>query len=55
MAREVGIPRRTSDRWCWGLRHAALSYAMQRQWEGTVEADELDHTAGQKGHTKHGE
>jgi hypothetical protein len=27
---------------------------MPRQLEGTVEADELDHTAGQKGHAKHG-
>ena len=27
---------------------------MQRQLEGTVEADDLSHTAGQKGQAKHG-
>jgi len=36
------------------LRNAALSYEIQRQVEGTVEADELYHTAGQKGQAKHG-
>ena len=41
MAREVGIRIRTSYRWGWWRRHAALSYEMQRQLEGTVEADEL--------------
>src|SRR5215468_6403805 len=40
---------RTSYRWCWWLRNSALSYEMQRQVAGTVEADELYHTAGQKG------
>ena len=45
---------RTSSRWCWWLRHAALSYEMQRQVEGTVEADDLSHTAGQKGQAKRG-
>ena len=54
IAREVGIHGRTSYRWCWWLRHAALSYEMQRQLEGTVEADDLSHTAGQKGQAKHG-
>jgi hypothetical protein len=49
MAREVGVHVRTSYRWCWWLRNAALSYEMQRQVEGMVEADELYHTAGQKG------
>lgn len=49
IAREIGGHIRTSYRWCWWLRNAALSYAMPRQLEGTVEADELYHTAGQKG------
>src|SRR2546422_729539 len=49
IAREVGGHIRTSYRWCWWLRNAALSYEMQRQLAGTVEADELYHTAGQKG------
>jgi transposase len=54
IAREVGVHVRTSYRWCWWLRNSALSYEMQRQVEGTVEADELYHTAGQKGQAKHG-
>ena len=53
IAKEVGIHGRTSYRWCWWLRNAALSYEMQRQLEGTVEADDLYHTAGQKGQAKH--
>jgi hypothetical protein len=31
-----------------------LSYEMQRQLEGTVEADDLYHTAGNKGQAEHG-
>jgi transposase-like protein len=54
IAREVGIHIRTSYRWCWWLRNAALSYEMHRRLAGTVEADELYHTAGQKGQAKHG-
>src|SRR5215471_8519221 len=54
MAKELGIHSRTSYRWCWWLRNAALSYEMQRQLDGTVEADDLYHTAGQKGQAKHG-
>jgi len=54
IAREVGVQIRTSYRWCWWLRNAALSYEMERQLEGTVEADELYHTAGQKGQAHHG-
>jgi transposase-like protein len=54
MAREVGMHRRTSYRWCWWLRNAALSYEMERQLTGTVEADDLYHTAGQKGQAKQG-
>ena len=38
----------------WWLRNAALSYEMARQLEGTVEADERYHTAGQKGQAHHG-
>jgi transposase-like protein len=54
IARELGVHIRTSYRWCWWLRNAALSYEMDRQGEGTVEADELYHTAGSKGQAKHG-
>src|SRR4029434_4420792 len=45
---------RTGYRWCWWLRNAALSYEMERQLKGTVEADDLYHTAGQKGQAKKG-
>jgi len=44
----------TSYRWCWWLRHTAVSYETERQLEGTVEADDLYHTAGQKGQAKRG-
>jgi hypothetical protein len=54
IAREVGVHTRTSYRWCWWLRNAALSNEMQRQLEGTVEADDLYHTTGNKGQAKHG-
>jgi transposase-like protein len=54
MAKEVGVHVRTSNRWCWWLRNSALSYEMPRQVEGTVEADERYHTAGQKGQAQHG-
>ena len=36
IARELGGHIRTSYRWCWWLRNAALSYETQRQLEGTV-------------------
>jgi transposase-like protein len=54
ITREVGVHIRTSYRWCWWLRNAALSYELHRQLEGTVEADDLYHTAGNKGQAKHG-
>jgi transposase-like protein len=54
IARELGVHIRTSYRWCWWLRNAALPYEMERQLEGTVEADELYHTAGQKGQAQQG-
>jgi transposase-like protein len=54
IAREVGVHIRTSYRWCWWLRNAALSYEMQRQLAGTVEADELYHTGGNKGQATQG-
>src|SRR5262249_43744292 len=54
IAREVGVHSRTSYRWYWWLRNAALSYEMERQLEGTVEADDLYHTAGYKGQAKQG-
>jgi transposase-like protein len=31
IAREVGVHIRTSYRWCWWLRNAALSYEMHRR------------------------
>jgi transposase-like protein len=54
IARELGIHGRTSYRWCWWLRNAAVSYETDRQLEGTVEADELYHTAGNKSQAQHG-
>jgi transposase-like protein len=54
IARELGVHIRTSYRWCWWLRNAALSYEMHRQLDGTVEADDLYHTAGQKGQATQG-
>jgi transposase-like protein len=54
IARELGVHIRTSYRWCWWLRNAALSYEMHRQLAGTVEGDEIYHTAGKKGQAKHG-
>jgi transposase-like protein len=54
IARELGVHVRTSYRWCWWLRNAALSYETDRHLEGTIEADELYHTAGNKGQAKHG-
>ncbi len=54
IAREVGVHIRTSYRWCWWLRNAALSYEMHRQLAGTVEADDLYHTAGNKGQAQGG-
>src|SRR5262249_15765336 len=53
-ARELGVHIRTSYRWCWWLRNVALSYEMERQLAGTVEADDLYHTAGYKGQAKQG-
>src|SRR5262249_14707775 len=53
IAREVGVHIRTSYRWCWWLRNAALSYEMERQLAGTVEADDLYHTAGHNGQAHH--
>jgi transposase-like protein len=54
IARELGVHIRTSYRWCWWLRNAALSYEMDRRLDGTVEADELYHTSGNKGQATHG-
>jgi hypothetical protein len=54
IARELGVHIRTSYRWCWWLRNAAVSYETDRHVEGTVEADELHHTAGRKGQAPHG-
>jgi transposase-like protein len=41
IARERGVHIRTSYRWCWWLRNAALSSEMSRQLEDIVEADDL--------------
>ena len=49
IARELGLHSRTSYRWCWWLRNTAMSYETDRRLEGTVEADDLYHTAGHKG------
>jgi transposase-like protein len=54
IARELGVHVRTGYRWCWWLRKAALSYEIGRKWQGTVEADDLYHTAGHKGQAKTG-
>ena len=54
IARELGVHSRTSYRWCWWLRNTAMSYEMDRQLEGTVEADDLYHIAGHKGQAKQG-
>jgi hypothetical protein len=39
IARELGVHIRTSSRWYWWLRNAALSHEMQRQLAGTVEVE----------------
>jgi transposase-like protein len=49
IARELGVHSRTSYRWSWWLRNTALSSETDRQLAGTVEADDLYHTAGHKG------
>jgi transposase-like protein len=54
IAREVGSHSRTSYRWGWWLRNTAVSYATDRRLEGTVEADDLYHTAGRKGQAQGG-
>ena len=41
IAREVGVHVRTSYRWCWWLRNAALSYEIGRKVAGTVKADDM--------------
>ena len=50
----MGIRIRHGYRWCWWLRNAALSYEIGRRLDGTVEADDLYHTAGHKGQAKTG-
>jgi transposase-like protein len=54
IAKELGVHVRTGYRWCWWLRNAALSYEIGRKLAGTVEADDLYHTAGHKGQAKTG-
>src|SRR5262245_52199367 len=52
IARELGVHVRTGYRWCWWLRNATLSYEIGRQLDGTVEADDLYHMAGDKGQAR---
>jgi transposase-like protein len=54
IARDLGVHIRTSYRWCWWLRNAALSYETERHLAGPVEADDLYHTAGNKGQARQG-
>ena len=54
IARELGMHIRHGYRWCWWLRNAALSYEIGRKLDGTVEADDLSHTAGHKGQARTG-
>jgi transposase-like protein len=54
IARALGVPSRTSYRWCWWRRNTAVSYDTDRWLEGTVKADDLYQTAGQKGHAQGG-
>ena len=54
IARELGMHIRHGYRWCWWLRHAALSSEIGRKLAGTVEADDLSHTAGHKGQARKG-
>jgi transposase-like protein len=52
--RELGIHIKTAYRWCWWFRNVALSYEVNRQLEGIVEADEIYQTSGNKGQSKAG-
>jgi hypothetical protein len=54
IARELGVHVRPSYRWWWWRRNAALSYEMHRQVQGTIEAEDLYHTAGSKGQAQQG-
>ena len=54
IASALGVHGRTSYRWCWWCRNAAISYETDRQLAGTVEADERSHTAGNKGQATYG-
>ena len=54
IARELGMHIRHGYRWCWWLRNAALSSEIGRKLDGTVEADDLSHTAGHKGQARKG-
>ena len=54
MAKELGIHVRTGYRGCWWRRNAALSSEIGRKLDGTVEADDLYHTAGHKGQARKG-
>ena len=54
IATELGGHGSTGYRWCWWLRNVALSYELECQREGIVEADDLYHTAGGKGQAQGG-
>ncbi|HRT84966.1 MAG TPA: IS1595 family transposase [Bacteroidales bacterium] len=49
ISKETGSHISTAYHWCWYLRNAAISYEINRQLEGIVEADEIYQTAGSKG------
>jgi len=52
--RELGVHIKTAYKWCWWLRNVALSYEVNRQINGVVEADEIYQTAGNKGRCQTG-
>jgi transposase len=54
LARELGVHSRTSDRWCWWRRNAAVSYETDRHLTGTVEADECYPIGRHTGQAKQG-
>lgn len=54
ICRELGVHIKTAFKWCWWFRNAALSYEVNRQLDGVVEADEIYLTAGNKGQSRAG-
>ena len=54
ICRELGVHVKTAYRWCWWFRNVALSYEVDRQLDGIVEADEIYQTSGNKGQSRTG-